>query len=98
MNRPRHWTEPLGGIVRRQEVGHGEEASDVEFAIECGGGVMAKSQGRQDIFGIVRRVLRWKSTLLDRTAEFFEDGRAESAAGTRNEHCAEFGRLQVELG
>ncbi len=59
---------------------------------------MAKSQGRQDIFGIVRRVLRWKSTLLDRAAEFFEDGQSESAAGTSNEHCAEFGPLQVEVG
>ena len=41
---------------------------------------------------------RWKSTLLDRAAKLFEDGRSESAAGTSNEHCAGFGRLQVELG
>ena len=41
---------------------------------------------------------QWKLTPLDWTANFFEAGRSETAAGTSNEHFAECGRLQVKLG
>ena len=74
-----------------------EEASDVEFAIECGGGDGEKPRKTrlfrncQESSAATATEFRWKSTHLDRTAEFFEDG-------TSNEHYAMFGRLQVKHG